>query len=89
MGATCASYRNLVAAILLQALTDLERPRQATRWDKRGAASRQQEAREFLLGPDGAWYATMLGIEPGAVRAAVGGQHGRRNDKAMELQALR
>ncbi len=89
MSHTHASYRNLAAAILLQALTDLERPRQATRWDKRGAASRQQEAREFLLGPDGAWYATMLGIEPGAVRAAVGGQHGRRNTKTVDLPALR
>lgn len=77
-GSSNDSYRDLMAAVLLQAFSDLRRgPRVAA------------AAREFLLGPDGAWYATALGIDLGAMRAAVGGQHGRRNDKAMELQALR
>jgi Holliday junction resolvase RusA-like endonuclease len=49
-------WRNLCAAVLLQALTDLKRGPLLAR-----------DAWEFLRGPDGQWYARKLGIEHAAL----------------------
>jgi hypothetical protein len=64
-------YRDLLATILLLAIKDVF-------LGVSGQSSREpnwaEDAREFLLGPEAAFYADLLGLPPGCIR-----QWARRN----------